>query len=102
MIQAECGFYFITYKNSSTVYDSVHENASDWFSAPVLCQLTRELHFNKTLAFDNVTADRIIYAHPVSTIYISHFFNMCMVHGTKPSQCFDTLITPILKIITVI
>jgi len=60
-------------------------------------QLLSLLPLNKSPGTDQISAESLRYAHSSICVYLSIFFNLCIVHCFVPSQCLETLIVPIVK-----
>ena len=56
-----------------------------------------KLPFNSAVGSDGISAEHICFADSTVNLYISLFFNMCILYGYIPKPCINTVIVPILK-----
>ena len=56
-----------------------------------------KLPFNSAVGSDGISAEHICFADSTVALYLSLFFNMCILHGYIPKPCINTVIVPIVK-----
>ena len=61
-----------------------------------------KLPFNSAVGSDGISAKHICFADSTVALYLSLFFNICILHGYIFKPCINTVIVPILKIRMVI
>ena len=63
----------------------------------MLRPLLHKLPLRSATGIDNISAEHLSFADPCIVVYLSLYFNMCLMHGFIPSNCLETVINPILK-----
>ena len=56
-----------------------------------------KLPFNSAVGSDGISAEHICFADSTVVLYLSLFFNMCILHGYIPKSCINTVIVPFVK-----
>ena len=56
-----------------------------------------KLPFKSAVGSDGISAEHICFADSTVALYLSLFFNMCILHGYIPKPCINTVIVPIVK-----
>ena len=56
-----------------------------------------KLPFNSAVGSDGISAEHICFADYTVAVYLSLFFDMCILHGYILKPCINTVIVPILK-----
>ena len=56
-----------------------------------------KLPFNSAVGSKGISAEHICFADSTVALYLSLFFNMCILHGYISKSCINTVIVPILE-----
>ena len=56
-----------------------------------------KLPFNSAVGSDGISAEHICFADSTVALYLSLFFNMCILHGYIAKPCINTVIVPTVK-----
>ena len=56
-----------------------------------------KMPFNSAIGSNGISAEHICFADAAVALYLSLFFNTCILHGYIPKPCINTIILPILK-----
>ena len=73
------------------------------YSSQYMCDLNTiqslmcKLLFNSAVGSDGISAEHICFADSTVALYLSLFFNMCILHGYISKPCINIVILPILK-----
>ena len=51
--------------------------------------------FNSAVSSNSISAKHICFANSTVALYLSLFFNMCILHGYIPKPCINAVIVPI-------
>ena len=54
-----------------------------------------KLPLSSATGIDNISAEHLSFADPCIAVYLSLYFNMCLMHGFIRSNCLETVINPI-------
>ena len=85
------------------VYNNITCKNSYMNSSQYMCDVSTiqslmcKLPFNSAVGSDSISAEHICFANFTVALYLSLFFNMCILHGYIPKPCINTVIVPIVK-----
>ena len=85
------------------VYNNITCKNSYMNSSQYMCDVSTiqslmcKLPFNSAVGSDGISAEHICFADSTVTLYLSLFFNMCILHGYFLKPCINTVIVPIVK-----
>ena len=102
-ITHELGSILITILTSKFVYNNItckngYKNRSQYtHDVNTIQSLICKLPFNSAVGSDGISAEHICFADSTVALYLSLFFNMCILHGNILKPCINTVIVPILK-----
>ena len=65
--------------------------------ANTIQSLMCKLPFNSAVGSDGSSVEHFCFADSIVALYVSLFFNMCILDGYIPKPCINTVIVPILK-----
>ena len=63
----------------------------------MLRPLLHKLPLSSATGIDKISAEHLSFADPCIAVYLSLYFNTCLMHGFILSNCLETVINPILK-----
>ena len=65
--------------------------------AAMLRPLLHKLPLSSATGIHKTSAEHLSFADPCIALYLSLYFNMCLMHGFIPSNRLETVIYPIFK-----
>ena len=85
------------------VYNNITCKNSYINSSQYMCDINTiqslmcKLPFDSVVGSDDISTEHICFADSTVALYLSLFFDMCILHGYIPKPCIHSIIVPILK-----
>ena len=77
---------------------NIYMNSSQYMGdVSTIQSLMCKLPFNSAVGSDGISVEHICFADSTVALYLSLFFNMCILCGYIPKPCINTVIVPIVK-----